>query len=199
MDRNVLADVHRFWFGELKSPDDTPSDKAQIWFKQSDETDRTIRERFAASLDDAAVTDWNLADLTRVEQVGLVVLLDQFPRNIFRTSGQAFAYDAKARAIAGALLKEGAARFYPPERGFLFLPLMHSEDIADQEYCLWLYVSETLSAPPERKDGLRMGIDFSTRHRDIIRKFGRFPHRNVVLGRESTPEEVAFLKSGRGF
>jgi uncharacterized protein (DUF924 family) len=134
-----------------------------------------------------------------MEQVGLVILLDQFPRQIHRDSGDAFAYDAKALSIARRLLAAGPDRFWPVERTFVALPFEHSEDIADQDYAVLLFAAEAVAAPADARDGLRMALDFATKHRDIIRKFGRFPHRNAALGRESTPEEVEFLKGGRGF
>ena len=199
MEKSVLREVHRFWFGELKAPDDIPEDKAEIWFKQSAETDRTIRERFSGHLGEATATDWDLADLTRVEQVALVVLLDQFPRNIFRESGEAFACDAKARAVAAELVAGGLERYYLCERTFVYMPFMHSEDVADHDRCVSLFAGETLSVAPDHKERLRGNLDFACRHRDIIRKFGRFPHRNEVLGRVSTPAEIEFLKDGRGF
>jgi uncharacterized protein (DUF924 family) len=200
MDPALLNDVHAFWFGTLDGPEASPGAKQEIWFRQSDETDRTIRERFGQAITSAAYSDWDLAALSRAQQVGLVVLFDQFPRNIHRHSGAAFAQDARAKEIAGELISGGVERFYLAERNFLFLPFMHSEDVADQDYATMLCAAEAVSAPPSFVAGFRMALDFATKHRDIIRKFGRFPHRNAMLGRKSTPEEEVFLKEhGRGF
>jgi len=195
----VLRDIHRYWFGELKSPTDRNPEKAEIWFRRSDETDAHIRETWGRYIPLAATVDWDLDALSREEQVGLVVLLDQFPRNIFRESGEAFAYDAKAREIAGQLAARGIDRFYLFEQTFIAVPFEHSEDIADQDYALMLSAQMAVSAPDSWKESRRGNLDYFTKHRDIIRKFGRFPHRNAVLGRESTPEEIEFLKDGRGF
>lgn len=195
----VLRDIHRYWFGDLSAPTEKNPAKAAIWFKQSDETDAHIRDTYGAYVDRAAAIDWDLTALSREEQVGLVILLDQFPRNIHRTSGQAFAYDAKALAIATKLLAGGIERYWMHERFFLPLPFEHSEDVAYQDHAVRVYAGLAEDAPPDWKEDMRIGLDFATKHRDIIRKFGRFPHRNEMLGRDSTPEEVEFLKGGRGY
>ncbi len=200
MNRKILRDVHAYWFGALSDLEDFPAGKSEIWFKQSDATDAEIRDTFGAAIPEALAEPWDVSDLSREEQMGLVVLLDQFPRNIFRTSGEAFAYDAKARTIARLLIALGRERFYRAERAFLYLPFEHSEDIADQDLCVFLFAEDALSASESWKDKARLYLDFATKHRDLIRKFGRFPHRNVMLGRSSTAEEDAFLEAnGRGY
>jgi len=196
----VLDEVHEFWFGELDGPHDKAPEKAEIWFKQSDETDQIIRDRFGSAVEDAAATDWELGALTRERQVGLVILLDQFPRNIHRTSGEAFARDKKARGIANTLLASGISRYYAVERPFILLPLMHSEAIADQDRCVMLMAEQAVAASEDWSEACRGGLDFATKHRDLIRRFGRFPHRNVIIGRQTTEREAAFLaEHGRGF
>jgi uncharacterized protein (DUF924 family) len=200
LDRKILDDVYQFWIGTLADPEDIPAEKAEIWFKKSDETDNFIREKFGAAIPEAANIEWHLADLTREEQIGLIVLLDQFPRNIFRTSGESFAYDAKARALAKSLIEKGWRQYPYCEQCFLMLPLEHSEDIADQDYCVQLFAERVVGAPEKLKESCRGQLDYATKHRDLIRKFDRFPHRNELLGRQSTPEEETFLKeNGRGF
>lgn len=200
MVKKVLTDIYRYWFGDLKSPTDpVPQEKFDLWFGAKPETDAYIRDTFGKYLVPARETTWDLANLTREEQVGLVVLLDQFPRNIYRTGGDAFAFDAKALAVARELLAAGPARFFPIERTFVALPFMHSENLEDQDYCAAFFATEMLAAPLAVRDGPRNGFDFAYKHWMIIRKFGRFPHRNEALGRDSTPEELEFLKAGRGF
>lgn len=201
MVKKVLADIHRYWFGDINAPTDIVApEKVDIWFSAKPETDAYIREHFGKYLEPARETSWDLANLSRIEQVGLVVLLDQFPRNIHRTSGDAFAYDAKALSIARELLKDGPDRFFPAERIFVSLPFMHSENMADQDYSVAFVATQLLTAPLDiREKGPRNGFDFAYKHWMIIRKFGRFPHRNEMMGRESTPEEIEFLKGGRGF
>ena len=197
--RPVLRDIHRYWFGDLASPTAKNPEKAAIWFRQSDETDAHIRDTYGRYIAQAAAIDWDLDALSREEQIGLVVLLDQFPRNIFRTSSEAFATDPKARGIARQLVDRGIDRFYLAERTFIAVPFEHSEDIADQDFALFLVAQMAVEAPEDWKDELRGNLDYFIKHREIIAKFGRFPHRNAVLGRASTPDEIEFLKGGRGF
>ncbi len=200
MDKGILRDIHRFWFGELKSPDDLPGDKTDMWFRQSDATDNAIREQFGRFIPEAAAARFEIAGLSREEAVGLIVLLDQFPRNLFRNSGEAFACDARAREIALELLALGPRRYLPIERVFIALPFEHSESVDDQDYSILLIAELAVSAPPALKDYCRSTLDYATKHRDLIRKFGRFPHRNALLGRESTAEEKAFIaEKGRGY
>jgi uncharacterized protein (DUF924 family) len=200
VDRSILREIHRYWFGDLKSPDGYPAEKSKIWFNRSDETDEHIRLTFGPYIPEAAEERWDLASLSREEAIALVVLLDQFPRNIFRESGEAFAFDFKAREIARHLIAMGKERFYWIERSFLYLPLEHSEHVADQDESVLLYAELAVSGPDNLSDTFRYHLDFATKHRDLIRRFGRFPHRNVMLGRQSTPEEEAFVKEhGRGY
>jgi uncharacterized protein (DUF924 family) len=196
----ILRDVHAYWFGTLAGPDDLPRDRMEMWFKQSDATDEAIRARFGRFIAPAAEAPFDIAALSREEAVGLVVLLDQFPRNIFRTSGESFAYDARAREVATELIGLGPRRYYHIERVFIALPFEHSEAIDDQDYSVLIYAELAVSAAPDLKDYCRGTLDYATKHRDLIRRFGRFPHRNALLGRESTSEETAFLaEHGRGY
>jgi uncharacterized protein (DUF924 family) len=200
LDRTVLREIHRFWFGDLGSPTDLDKDRTAIWYEQSDETDREISERFGRLIPEAATAAWDVAGLSREEGIALVVLLDQFPRNLFRQSREAFAYDAKARAIARALIATGIDRFFFVERVALVLPFEHSEDVADQDYAVMLAAELAVAAPESLRELCRSTLDYATRHRDIIRRFGRFPHRNALLGRASTAAEAAFTETaGRGF
>jgi uncharacterized protein (DUF924 family) len=200
IDRDTLAEIHRFWFGELKSPAEPPAQEIMDrWFSAKPEFDSEVKERFEKYLEPAKAKDWDLGALSRIEQVGLIVLLDQFPRNIYRTTHHAYDYDEKALATAKALLVNGVGVFYPVERNFVTLPFMHAENIVDQDRAL-LYMADALNGVPEAmRQGPRIGMDYAYKHWDIVRKFGRFPHRNVMMGRESTPEEIEFLKNGRGF
>lgn len=196
--RPLLSDVHRYWLGPLPSPAYLPHDRKDIWFKQSDATDAHIREHFGAAIPEAAATAWDLDGLKREEQIALVVLFDQFPRNLFRGTAQAFAHDDAARAIAGRLISGGKDRFALIEQLFLAIPFEHSEDIADQDYAIWLMSGIAVEAAEAFPDYARWALDSFIVHRDIIRRFGRFPYRNAALGRESTPEEAAFLAEKAG-
>jgi uncharacterized protein (DUF924 family) len=157
------------------------------WFEKNEVFDEAVRARFLALHERAAageLKDWeNSAEGT----LALLLLFDQFPRNMFRGSARAFATDELARAIAaGALVKGFDAQVPSDLRTFLYLPFEHSEDMADQERGLALY-----TAAGDQDD-----LKWAQIHSDIIRRFGRFPHRNAALGRSTTPEEQAFLDAG---
>jgi uncharacterized protein (DUF924 family) len=199
MNTGILDQVHRYWFGEPAKP--VPAaELIERWFRPTAEIDAYIHTAYAPHLDAARAFTWDLPRLTREQQVALVVLLDQFPRQVFRERPEAFAYDAKALEVAERLTRDGGwRRFLPLERTFVLLPFEHSESVADQDFAVMLFAEAVQAAPAEAVEGARAALDFATKHRDIIRRFGRFPHRNSVLGRASTPEEIEFLKSGRGF
>ena len=166
-------DVLAFWF----------SDPAR-WWRKDPTFDAEISDRFLAlhdSLDRGEREDWLE---TARGTLAYVIVLDQLSRNMFRGTARMFASDARARATAQRAIDRGDDRaLSKTERTFLYMPFMHREDVADQDRCVALFAS---AAP----DQLR----FAEQHRDIIRRFGRFPHRNALLGRESTPEEQEFLK-----
>jgi uncharacterized protein (DUF924 family) len=171
------ADVLAFW--TQAGPD--------RWFKKDDAFDSTIRERFLSTYEAAArgrLSDW---EATPANALALTIVLDQFPRNMFRGSPRIYAADHEARAVAeGALARGFDARVEPSLRTFFYLPFMHSEALADQERCVALY----------RAIGDVDSLRYAEDHADIIRRFGRFPHRNEILGRATTPEEQAFLDAG---
>ena len=180
-----------FWFGES---DDCGKSRLQ-WFKKDATFDEEIRRLFLSTYEAAA--SGQLADWKNDAQscLALIVVLDQFPRNMFRGSARAFAADALAREATQHARQQGFDReMKPVERQFVYLPLEHSESLSDQEHCLKLMLE--LSGFPETRD---LHI-WAEKHLVIIRRFGRFPHRNVALGRQSTAEEIAFLtESGSGF
>ncbi len=155
------------------------------WFGKDDAFDAEIHTRFGALVDQAAdggLRDWE-SDATGA--LALLILLDQFPRNLFRGSPRAFATDAAARDVADRVIAKGFDHQVDPKlRGFFYLPFMHSEELADQDRCLALY--EAVND--------ENGVKYAIIHRDIIAKFGRFPHRNPALGRAMTAEEEEFLK-----
>jgi len=193
----ALDDIYVYWFGNLKSRTAVPADTKK-WFFGGSQVDDEIRARFGAFIALATVARWDPARLTRRQQVALVVLLDQFPRNVFRGSGLSFASDAAARAVARKLIKGDHRRFFFVERMFLYLPLEHSEDVADQDLSVRLFAELAVEAPAALKGMFRSTLDYATRHRDTIRKFGRYPHRNKVLKRKTTAKERAFLKTTPG-
>jgi uncharacterized protein (DUF924 family) len=170
------------WFTELERKD---------WFVQSDTVDAAIAERFRTVYDAVATQpiETLARDLTTARAA--IIVLDQFPRNLFRDSAKAFETDASALEIAKLMVANGNDRgLTVDERAFIYLPFEHSESLEDQKESVALF------------EGLGHAgyLHFARKHCDIIARFGRFPHRNAVLGRTSTPEEAAFLaQHGRGF
>ncbi len=168
-----MDDVLTFWF----------ADEAR-WWKKDPAFDAEITRRFGA-LHAAIERGEHEAWLgTARGALAYVIVLDQFSRNMFRGDPRAFASDARARAAAKTALEKGFDQeLTKHERSFLYMPLMHSEELVDQDQCVELFRSEN---PGQ--------LDYAVRHRDIVARFGRFPHRNAILGRASTPEETEFLK-----
>lgn len=162
------------------------------WFAADADLDRELAERFGADLPQAAGGELDHWVDSADGALALVILLDQVPRNVFRGRPQAFSFDSHALAIAEAALLHGHDRAMAPlRRRFLYMPFEHSEVLSDQRYAVKLF--EQAGDDPE-------GLDFARKHLEIIQRFGRFPHRNEALERETTPEEAEFLKQpGSGF
>ena len=157
------------------------------WFEKDDEFDRTIRSRFLPAHEAAARGEFEAFAASAEGALALVLLFDQFPRNMFRGSARAFATDPLARAAADEALARGFDRATDAAmRRFFYLPFMHSELIADQDRCVLLFEASG--------DAEQLG--YALRHRDIVARFGRFPHRNHALGRDTAPAEQEFLGSG---
>lgn len=174
-------EVLDFWFGEL-----THEDR----FGGAPEVDQAIRDRFGAlyerlaeGVPPEALSDPNTA-------LAAIIVYDQFPRNMFRRSAKAFASDAMAMQVTRNALDTDLVEAIPEDRrAFVYMPLMHSEVLSDQERCVDLFKST----------GIEEAIRYAEEHRDIIARFGRFPHRNSALGRTSTGDEVEFLKTHSGY
>jgi uncharacterized protein (DUF924 family) len=187
----TAAAVLDFWFGA------PPLTRRVEWFRKSDEFDSQVRLQFGATVEAALAGNlqdsWHPSVEGRLAQV---LLLDQFTRNIFRGTARAFAGDPQALRLSLALLDEQADRGLPPlQRWFIYMPLEHAEDLALQDRSVELFAAVAQEDPT-----MADVLDYAERHRDVVRLFGRFPHRNALLGRQSSAEEVAFLKQpGAGF
>src|SRR5436190_1915786 len=176
------------WFG---APGDTlREERREVWFKSTPGHDSMLRELFLADYERAdagLLADW---EAVPESALALVLLLDQIPRNIFRATPRCYASDAMARAVAERAMARGFDRQMAPAwRLFLYMPLHHSENLADQQRATALVASLPGRRDPEHGENRRYGLPYV----DVIERFGRFPHRNAILGRESTPEELAFL------
>ena len=170
-------DIITFWFDEIAP---------KQWWEKSDAFDVQIKERFSATHKAAAAGElwrWRASAQGRLAEI---IVLDQFSRNMYRDTQQAFAYDGLALALAQHAVQLGIDRgLSTSEKAFLYLPYMHSESLEIHEEAVRLYSLD---------EGLAFNLDFEHKHKVIIEKFGRYPHRNAILGRVSTPEEVSFLQ-----
>jgi uncharacterized protein (DUF924 family) len=177
-------EVLRFWFGEAQ-----PLASRAEWFRKSDAFDLEVAQRFGPLIEQALrgeLLDWRDDAETALARI---IVLDQFTRNTFRHTPRAFAGDALALAATRAMLAAGQDEaLHPLQRLFVYLPLEHAEDLAAQDESVRLFTRLDAASPDA--NGL---LDYAQRHRDVIARFGRFPHRNAILGRASTPEELAFL------
>lgn len=194
------AAILDFWFGSDTLPADEQEARAARWFRRDDAFDDAIRNRFGSLVEAARSSELDGWATAPASWLALLLLLDQFPRNLYRNSAAAFASDARAQRLALDGIAQGydqalAARY----RAFAYLPLEHAEDLALQQRCVQLF--ERLAADPRALPAAVYlnYLDYARRHCDVIRRYGRFPHRNRVLGRTSTPEEQAYLEAGGGF
>lgn len=185
-------DILEFWFDPAH---------AAHWFAADADFDAQIRERFGSATKEAGqgrMDGW--AD-SRDSWLALLILLDQFPRNLYRGDARAWAADVKAQRIALSGLDEGFDQSLPPlQRVFAYLPLEHAEDTGLQQHSVALFEALHAAASPGERARYADFLDYARRHREVIARFGRFPHHNAVLGRVSTPEEITYLaQPGAGF
>jgi uncharacterized protein (DUF924 family) len=176
-----------FWF--LPAGDPQHGTSRPEWWRKDKTFDAAIHAQFGPLIEEAlagGLSDW---DRDPHGALARIIVLDQFTRNTFRDTPRAFAGDKLAQAATLEMIESGRDRLFKPvERWFVYMPLQHAEDLALQERSVGLFAA--LGKDP----GMDSGLDYAVRHRDIIARFGRFPHRNRILGRESTPEEIEFLK-----
>jgi uncharacterized protein (DUF924 family) len=187
-DSRAIRDILDFWFLPLEDPEHGKLRK--IWWESTPVFDEEARTRFDALLDKAIAGELDPWRKSPDGALALVLLCDQLPRNMHRRSARAFSGDAKARETARYAL----ARNYPAAYGldmrvFFFMPFQHSEDLGDQEFCCTLFAAL----------GNEDNDKYAQQHRDIVARFGRFPHRNEVLGRASTTDELDYLRTANRF
>ena len=177
-----------FWFAAPGDPEHGAV--RDLWFRKSDETDRQINEHFGSLIEQALRGELETWAAKPPGALAQIVLLDQFTRNGFRETPRAFAGDK--RALAAAMAMVGSRQdetLLPVQRVFVYLPFEHAEGIGMQEEALRLFTRVVTEAPE-----LQSMLDYAQRHHDVVQRFGRFPHRNAILGRQSTAEEVEFLQ-----
>jgi uncharacterized protein (DUF924 family) len=175
------------WFGPPGDPD--RERQREIWFKSTAEFDASLRDAFLTDYEAAAAGELGPWEALPEGALALLLLLDQIPRNIFRGTPHAYATDPAARAAADRALERGLDRLVPPVwRLFFYMPFHHSEDLEDQRRSVALF--DALPRNPDRRRSLRR---YGRPYVEVIERFGRFPHRNKILGRVSTPDEIDFL------
>jgi len=194
--RNVSADIHRFWFDDALAEPDKAEQRNDFWFRSDAATDRLIAERYAHVLEAAArgeLVDWEEAPRSAL---ALIIVLDQFPRNIHRATPAAFAHDAEALGVTKRGLAAGHLhKLHMVEQGFFRMPFQHSEDLATQREGMALFQRMADEAPPEWRALAENYATFARMHLELVERFGRFPHRNAILGRESSAAEREFLET----
>ena len=176
-DDEWIEDIIQFWFSE---------EVRKLWFNSTKEFDDQLSQRFENLWSLARCGNFDHWQLEPKGALALVIILDQFPLNMFRSDKRQYSTESQARKIARYAIEQGLDQCLSAEqRAFLYLPFMHSESLEDQDYAVSMY----------EKAGLENNLKFAIHHRDVVQRFGRFPHRNVFLGRESTPEEIEYLKN----
>lgn len=178
-----------FWFGDPRDPQSDYGQQRKAWFQKDLAFDAQIRQRFLTDYERAVAGECDRWADTPHGTLALILVFDQFPRNLFRSDPQSFATDPQALALARHAVDQGWDRaLLPVERLFIYLPFEHSETLADQHQSVALFEGLVQTAPE-----LESTLDYAYRHREVIARFGRFPHRNDVLARATTPAEAEFL------
>ena len=197
MEEKTAREILNFWFGEMKKNRLPDPEKQQMWWKKDKNLDNLIKKKFKNDLISAKSLEFDKLEDNSEKILVSVILLDQFSRNIFRDTAQAFAWDKIALNLVLKGLEKGLDKHMKAvERSFFYMPLMHSEDIKIQEKSLeffsdleaeYIDIDNFANLTSQQKK-------YAVLHYDIIKKFGRYPHRNRILGRKSTAEEIEFLK-----
>ncbi len=192
----TAASVLAFWFGEQPERAATSPEHARLWWSKQPAVDAEMRARFGPLIAQAGTGGLDGWDATPEGRLALILLCDQFTRNTARNTPESFALDPLARAwCLEGLQKNAFAGLLPIQRLFAYMPLEHSESLDHQDRCVLLMQGLRDEASPPERGTFEGFVDYAEKHREIIRRFGRFPHRNAILGRPSTPEELAFLQT----
>lgn len=196
MNMDKIGEILDFWFDNVEMTEESLFTRIEFWFKGGEEVDKLIRDRFEDEIHNAAsglYKDW---ESTPEGMLALIILLDQFPRNIYRDTPESYEFDLLALDIClKGLEKKMDRRLNLIERTFFYLPLEHSESLDLQKRSVREFKNLLDEAPAEIKKPFEVFYDFAVRHLKVIEKFGRFAHRNDILARQSTPEELTFLSS----
>lgn len=184
------AEILEYWFG----PKGAPVDNGEMWWKKNPAVDADIKARFGGALEASARGELDHWRADKAGRLAHIILVDQMSRNMHRDHADMYAQDdlGQELSLLCAISDDHYSNYHA--RMFQHMPLMHAENLAMQRLCEHLFAREVAMATGEDKARAENNLDYATRHRVIVERFGRFPHRNAILGRESTTEEVAFLK-----
>lgn len=189
------AAVLEFWFESPAGDPEMLVRKMKRWYRGGADFDREIETRFGPLIARAVSGELDAWSSDPDGLLALIVMLDQFTRSVYRDTPKMYAGDARAQRLALEALDRGIGHDWNTERrNFLLMPLVHAEDLALQERAVVEVAAVVAKAPAQLHEIFSMGIEQSRKYRDVIARFGRFPHRNAILGRESTPEEIEFLR-----
>jgi uncharacterized protein (DUF924 family) len=195
--RAHIEGILSYWFGLARTEPSAVPQQYSLWFDDSPKTDAELHRRFAREYDMAVVGKRRAWEETARGRLALIILLDQFSRNFFRGRPEAFAHDGTAQRLClEGMAQELDLQLSPMERGFFYMPLQHAEQVHLQERSVGAYTRLADDVGPEWKPHIENMLEFALEHRDVIRRFSRFPHRNPILGRPSTAEEQAYMRSG---
>ncbi|PLX80290.1 MAG: DUF924 domain-containing protein [Desulfuromonas sp.] len=184
-----------FWFADLGSKGQVTADCSRLWFGKDEAVDRELADRFGHTVEAVGTGDLDAWAATALGRLALVLVCDQLPRNIYRDMPRAFAFDSRALRLAKAGIERGEdLSLGIAQRAFFYLPFEHAEDMAMQDLSVKLFAKLKEDGGDIHEKATASFLDYAEQHRVIIARFGRFPHRNRILGRDSTPEEVDFLR-----
>ncbi len=197
----TIDSVIRYWFGESQTSAEINAQKKALWWSKNPEVDAEIDERFSDLVDAVASGKLDHWNESASGLLASIICTDQFPRNIYRGQSKSFAYDRFALGLANQAVAMNLDQQLPLiKRLFVYMPFEHSEELSEQERAVSLMQTLVDQAEESEKEIFLGFVRFAEKHHEIIEEFGRFPHRNEILGRESTPEELAFLeKPGSSF
>jgi uncharacterized protein (DUF924 family) len=194
MTQDLVNRIIDYWFGGVERDIHRLPQQSQRWFNGGAAVDAYVTEHFQAYVEPAAQGELESWKQTPLGFLALIIVLDQFPRHIYRHQPQAFAYDAIALSLCLEGIETGIDQSLPCiQRKFFYLPLQHAESLPIQEQSVAYYATLATEAPPEWQEHFKDALKYAEQHREIIKKFGRFLHRDAILGRETSPEELEFL------
>lgn len=189
-----IQDILKFWFGNLESDQPAGEEISKRWWKKDPDFDKEIESRFKDDILKAASGEYQEWESTAEGRLALIILLDQFTRNVFRNTPQAWAYDEIALKHCLTAIEQGQDReLHTTYASFLYMPLMHAENMQAQDESLKQFQALSERCGEAFKKGIEGSLSSAKHHYSIVERFGRYPHRNAVIGRESTAEELEFL------